>query len=95
VAPYNIFIVDYPICSARSASSVMLLVFMSFVSLPVGCHAFVSPMLALLGARFCLVLWSICHEIEQLHLPIYNSPKGAVRVVHHRDFPSCRCGDGF
>jgi hypothetical protein len=65
----------------------LLLVFMSFVSLPVGCHAFVSPMLALLGARFCLVLWSICHEIEQLHLPIYNSPKGAVRVVHHRDFP--------
>jgi hypothetical protein len=49
-----------------------------FVSLPAGCHAFVSPMLALLGARFCLVLWSICHEIEQLHLPIYRIRRKAL-----------------
>jgi hypothetical protein len=63
-----------------------------FISLPVGCHAFVSPMLALLGVRFCLVLWSICHEIEQLHLPIYNSPKGAVRVVHQLLPSPCQPG---
>ena len=56
----------------------LLLVFMFFVSLPVGCHAFVSPMLALLGARSCLVLWSICHEIEQLHLPIYRIRRKAL-----------------
>ena len=30
------------------------------------------PHVSFLGARFCLVLWSICHEIEQLHLPIYR-----------------------
>ena len=36
------------------------------------------PMLALLGARFCLVLWSICHEIEQLHLPIYRIRRKAL-----------------
>ena len=35
-------------------------------------------MLALLGARFCLVLWSICHEIEQLHLPIYRIRRKAL-----------------
>ena len=34
-----------------------------FVSSPVGCHAFVSPMLALLGARTVWSLWSVCHEI--------------------------------
>ncbi len=72
MASYNLFIVDHYICTFSLESSVILLVFISFVSLPVGCHAFVSPMLALLGARFCLVLWSICHEIEQLHLPIYR-----------------------
>ena len=84
------------ITSVRSAWShlLLLLVFMSFVSLPVGCHAFVSPMLALLGARFCLGLWSICHETEQLQLPIYSirrkAPLGLCTTVHHRDFPLVR-----
>ena len=72
VAPYNLSIVDHHICTFILVSSVIAVVFMLFVSLPVGCHAFVLLMLALLGARFCLVLWSICHEIEQLHLPIYR-----------------------
>ena len=72
VAPYNLFIADHHICTLSLESSVIAVVFMFFVSLPVGCHAFVSPMLALLGARSCLVSWSICHEIEQLHMPIYS-----------------------
>ena len=97
MASYNLFIVDHHILE----SSVIAVVFMFFVSLPVGCHAFVSPMLALLGARFCFVLWSICPEIEQLHLPIYRIRRKAPLVlcttVHHRDFPlvdavmGCRC----
>jgi hypothetical protein len=72
VGPYNLFIVELRICTFNLESSVIAVGIYVFVSLPVGCHAFVLPMLALLGARFCLVLWSICHEIEQLHLPIYR-----------------------
>jgi hypothetical protein len=62
----------------RGSSVIAVGIYVFCFSLPVGCHAFVSPMLALLGARFCLVLWSICHEIEQLHLPIYRIRRKAL-----------------
>jgi hypothetical protein len=51
VAPYNLFIVDHHIL----VSSVIAVVFMVFVSLPVGCHAFVSPMLACFAEKARLV----------------------------------------
>ena len=46
------------------------------------------PLVSFLGARFCLVLWSICYEIEQLHLPIYRFAERRRQVFA----PQCTIG---
>ena len=86
MAPYNFFIVDHHHILVSSVIALLLWYLCFLLVYPLAATP-LFPHVSFLGARFCLVLWSICHEIEQLHLPIYNSPKGAVRVVHHRDFP--------
>ncbi len=73
------------ITSVRSAwSHLLLLVFMSFVSLPVGCHAFVSPMLACFAERRVLC--------APQGLPLVDAVMGcgcvhAIYYSHHRVSP--------